>query len=130
MKFREISNFLSGLDITARQHNSFSGLFLSAIFMWINKTSVVFNSEVCHTIFFPVFTTLKLTFDFLYFTVFPTMNAIDIDECSSSDGNKCPKNTTCINNHGSYECRCKKGFDRDGFNCQGIKCHLVHSQFV
>ena len=63
-------------------------------------------------------------FDFSDFTVCPTMNnvlSIDIDECSSFDENKCSKYATCINNHGSsYECRCKEGFDGDGFNCQGI----------
>ena len=72
-------------------------------------------------------------FDFLYFTVSPTMNyvlSIDIDECSSSEGNNCSTNATCLNNHGFYECRCKEGFDGDGFNCHGIKCHLVHSEFV
>ena len=56
--------------------------------------------------------------------------SIDIDECSSFDENKCLKYATCINNHGSYECRCKKGFDGDGFKCLGIKCRLVHSEFV
>ena len=94
---------------------------------------VVSKSEVRHTIFFPIFTILKLMFDFLYFTVSPTMNyvlSVDIDECSSSDENICSNNATCINNNGSYECRCKEGFDGDGFNCQGIKCHLVHLEFV
>ena len=72
-------------------------------------------------------------FNFLNFTVSPTVNyvlSIDIDECSSSDESKCSKNATCINNHGSYKCRCRKGFDGDGFNCQGIECHLVHTEFL
>ena len=56
--------------------------------------------------------------------------SIDIDECSSFDENKCLKYATCINNHGSYECRCKEGFYGDGFKCLGIKCRLVHSEFV
>ena len=76
---------------------------------------------------------LKLMFDFLYITDSPTVNyilSIDFDECSSSDENKCSKYATCINTHASYECRCKKGFAGDGINCQGMKCHLVHSEFV
>lgn len=44
----------------------------------------------------------------------------DINECMEGE-NKCT-NTTCINSHGSYTCRCEeKGhqLSEDGFRCEG-----------
>ena len=34
-------------------------------------------------------------------------------------GLNCSKDAECINNPGSYECRCKDGFSGDGFTCKG-----------
>ena len=42
----------------------------------------------------------------------------DIDECK--DKNTCSPNADCLNSHGSYECRCKHGFNGNGKICTGI----------
>ena len=41
----------------------------------------------------------------------------DVDECSSLEANRCHENAMCTNTEGSYVCRCKKGFEGNGFSC-------------
>ena len=42
----------------------------------------------------------------------------DIDECSSGTHN-CHKNAECLNEIGSFSCRCSDGYSGDGFSCEG-----------
>eukprot|EP00933_Yihiella_yeosuensis_P070771 TRINITY_DN78936_c0_g1_i1.p1 TRINITY_DN78936_c0_g1~~TRINITY_DN78936_c0_g1_i1.p1 ORF type:complete len:1155 (+),score=147.67 TRINITY_DN78936_c0_g1_i1:493-3465(+) len=44
-------------------------------------------------------------------------NMVDIDECNATATNTCSGNATCINNEGSYWCRCKSGWVGDGVRC-------------
>ena len=47
------------------------------------------------------------------------LGGTDIDECTLLCGS-CDENADCINLEGSYECKCKEGFQGDGyFNCTG-----------
>ena len=41
---------------------------------------------------------------------------LDIDECESSSVN-CDQNADCFNSVGSYQCRCRLGYQGNGTNC-------------
>jgi hypothetical protein len=41
---------------------------------------------------------------------------VDINECDTGDNN-CHENARCINNDGSFECRCKYRYTGDGVDC-------------
>jgi len=43
----------------------------------------------------------------------------DIDECLTNNGG-CDVNAFCTNFQGSFNCTCKTGYERNGFNCEGI----------
>ena len=44
----------------------------------------------------------------------------DINECKRSGANNCHENADCINNNGSFSCKCSNGYSGDGvFNCTG-----------
>ncbi len=40
-----------------------------------------------------------------------------------------PMYSNCINTNGSYNCRCKKGYEGDGRNCEGTVWHYVLAYF-
>ena len=40
----------------------------------------------------------------------------DIDECQPSKNN-CHFDAECVNTEGSYECRCRPGYQGNGFTC-------------
>lgn len=42
----------------------------------------------------------------------------DFDECEAHEDN-CGQHATCVNNDGSFECKCKDGFEGDGISCEG-----------
>ncbi|XP_067021018.1 uncharacterized protein [Acropora muricata] len=42
----------------------------------------------------------------------------DFDECKAHEDN-CGQHATCVNNVGSFECKCKDGFEGDGITCEG-----------
>ena len=44
---------------------------------------------------------------------------VDIDECKNNSLNQCEQE--CVNNPGSYSCKCKSGFklNSNGFACDG-----------
>lgn len=42
---------------------------------------------------------------------------VDINECTSGI-HTCSVNAQCINNPGSFTCRCNVGFSGDGHNCE------------
>ncbi|XP_066928778.1 cartilage oligomeric matrix protein-like [Clytia hemisphaerica] len=44
---------------------------------------------------------------------------VDVDECSLNR-DECPDGAECINGVGSYECRCKEGYESDGETCVDI----------
>ena len=50
---------------------------------------------------------------------------LDVDECSSSDNNRCSQ--SCKNTVGSYECSCVAGFklDSDGYACNDNSYSLL-----
>ncbi|XP_068736598.1 uncharacterized protein [Montipora capricornis] len=58
----------------------------------------------------------------------------DYDECQEFSYD-CPENATCINNGGSFSCRCNSGYSYDGRNCLDVdecqlasySCHLLAS---
>lgn len=52
----------------------------------------------------------------------PTPACVDIDECASSDANKCVDNAHCQNTPGAYTCSCPAGYllAEDGFTCNNI----------
>ena len=41
----------------------------------------------------------------------------DADECQTFKNLCHPSRADCINTVGSYDCRCKSGYQGDGFNC-------------
>ena len=41
---------------------------------------------------------------------------VDINECATGD-NICHKNARCINHSDGYTCKCKSGFEGNGFTC-------------
>ena len=45
----------------------------------------------------------------------------DVDECENADLNECAEHTTCINQPGSYNCKCAPGFKPTGNEDSGIK---------
>lgn len=47
------------------------------------------------------------------------VHVTDIDECALGI-HKCSIQAECINTPGSYECKCKPGFEGDGFKCTDI----------
>lgn len=53
------------------------------------------------------------------FTVNASKVAVeDFDECEAHEDN-CGQHATCVNNVGSFECKCKDGFEGDGISCEG-----------
>ena len=42
--------------------------------------------------------------------------AADVDECTSG-GHSCHKHAVCRNTVGSYECKCREGYEGDGEKC-------------
>lgn len=44
-------------------------------------------------------------------------NCAELDECTSGQ-HACHENAECINTMGSYHCRCKDGYEGDGFDCK------------
>lgn len=47
---------------------------------------------------------------------------LDFDECKNNN-HTCHSNATCINNVGSYSCKCNADYEGSGFNCSAInKC--------
>ena len=42
----------------------------------------------------------------------------DINECEGGTHN-CSSNAVCNNTKGSYNCKCKSGYEGDGNNCTG-----------
>ena len=42
----------------------------------------------------------------------------DLDECTSANHN-CHVNATCLNNQGSFSCKCKSGYTGNGVSCTG-----------
>lgn len=58
----------------------------------------------------------KASIEVNYFFFTPCI--VDINECLGSHG--CHPNASCVNNPGSYECKCKPNFVGDGkSNCVG-----------
>lgn len=49
-------------------------------------------------------------------------NCIEINECLIG-AHSCHENANCINTIGSYSCRCKSGYEGDGFQCKR-KCPM------
>ena len=47
----------------------------------------------------------------------------DVNECSTKLAN-CSAHATCVNNAGSYACKCKGGFEGPGQTCTG-RCYIV-----
>ena len=45
----------------------------------------------------------------------------DIDECLLE---VCSEDAECTNTDGSFSCRCKRGYQGNGFNCSGL-CSLL-----
>lgn len=59
----------------------------------------------------------------------------DINECQEGMPLKCLPEAECVNNYGSYFCRCPKGLEGDGLaNCIGrwfVQCqHLLNGHLV
>jgi Calcium-binding EGF domain/EB module len=50
----------------------------------------------------------------------------DIDECKDYKDNKCDKNAECINTEGTYECRCKDGYDNANSTIPGRQCQQIN----
>lgn len=46
---------------------------------------------------------------------------IDVNECNVGV-DKCDENALCFNEPGGYQCRCKAGYNGDGFTCQSRCC--------
>ena len=45
---------------------------------------------------------------------------VDNNECRDSKWNKCDANADCLNYDGKYLCRCKEGYEGNGFECDNI----------
>lgn len=45
---------------------------------------------------------------------------VDIFECVFSEYNNCHADAYCIDTIGSYACRCKDGYNGDGFTCTSM----------
>ena len=53
----------------------------------------------------------------------------DVDECRVGISNDCHGNADCINTYGSHECRCKTGYEGNGFiNCTGMYIYMNRAQ--
>lgn len=50
--------------------------------------------------------------------------SIDVDECTIVEPNDCDDNASCINNVGSYSCKCVSGYSGNGESCES-KCILI-----
>ena len=46
-------------------------------------------------------------------------NNIDINECLTNRDN-CDTNAECVNTLGSFQCRCREGFEGNGVTCLGM----------
>ena len=59
------------------------------------------------------------------------LSTIDTNECKNGEAT-CSKNTVCRNTVGSYDCYCKKGFEKKGSRCVGKEAHLkkIHFHFI
>lgn len=44
----------------------------------------------------------------------------DVDECNVPEMESCDPNADCTNSIGSFDCRCRPGYEGDGQNCTGI----------
>ena len=53
----------------------------------------------------------------------------DVDECAGGE-NDCDTNALCTNTEGSYICRCLRGYDGDGRNCEGMGHLLSESSYI
>ncbi|XP_023225517.1 LOW QUALITY PROTEIN: uncharacterized protein LOC111626391 [Centruroides sculpturatus] len=49
-------------------------------------------------------------------------NIRDLDECSDSEYNDCSGSAICINKRGSYECKCKEGYEDQDLKFPGRIC--------
>ena len=63
-----------------------------------------------------------------YFT--PSPHA-DINECTDGS-NRCGVNADCTDTEGSYTCKCRPGFQGDGFTCTGMRLYgrCIHGESV
>ena len=53
-----------------------------------------------------------------------------MDECAEGSENKCDDNAECVNEVGSYYCKCKAGYEGNGVTCEGqCQIHPIFSFF-
>ena len=51
---------------------------------------------------------------------------LDFNECDDKETNNCHKDATCHNTDGSFECKCKDGYQGDGTTNCGKMNSLRH----
>lgn len=55
----------------------------------------------------------------IFVLVFPNL---DTDECADAEA-VCGLGAHCINLNGSFDCRCRSGFQKTGENCTGLSAN-------
>ena len=57
----------------------------------------------------------------LSFTLIPNISCTvhDTENCAAQKSHRCPPNSECVNEPGSYRCDCKDGFEKVGATCKG-----------
>jgi len=106
-------------------------------FIFLGKKTIFYSlaALVCKILFLPLENKIHvfaLPCNILYLSttscpkfvinaVIPRVPFSDVDECKNADLNECAEHTICINQPGSYNCKCAPGFKPTGNEDNVIK---------
>ena len=61
----------------------------------------------------------SLSFQTFLVQYFCSVIYLDKENCAAQKSHRCPPNSECVNEPGSYRCDCKDGFEKVGATCKG-----------
>ena len=61
----------------------------------------------------------SLSFQTFFIQYISSVVYLDTENCAAQKPHRCPPNSECVNEPGSYRCDCQDGFEKVGATCKG-----------